>query len=33
MLDYLGIKYETEYLIDNKICVDVYIEDYNLIIQ
>jgi len=33
ILDSLGVQYETQYLINNKICVDVYIKDKNLIIQ
>jgi len=33
ILDNLNMKYETQYLINNKICVDIYIKDYNLIIQ
>lgn len=33
ILDSLGVDYLTQYLINNKICVDVYIPQYNLIIQ
>ena len=33
ILDRLAIEYETQYLISNKFCVDVYIPKYNLIIQ
>ena len=29
----MGIEYETQVLINNKICVDVYIPKYNIIIQ
>jgi len=33
LLDNLNINYEEQYLINGKICVDVYIKKYNLIIQ
>lgn len=33
ILDKFCLTYCTQYLINNKICVDVYIPDYNLIIQ
>lgn len=33
ILDKLDLEYENQYLINNKICVDVYIPEYKLIIQ
>ena len=33
ILNRLNIKYETQYLINNKICVDVFIPEKNIIIQ
>ena len=33
ILDKLKLEYETQYLINDKMCVDVYIPKYNLIIQ
>ena len=33
ILNKLNIKYETQYLINNKICVDVFIPEKNIIIQ
>lgn len=33
ILNKMSIKYENQVLINNKICVDVFIKDYNLIIQ
>lgn len=33
ILDKLNLDYETQYLINDKICVDVFIPKYNLIIQ
>lgn len=33
ILDKLNLEYENQYLINDKICVDVYIKKYNLIIQ
>jgi very-short-patch-repair endonuclease len=33
LLDELGIKYEPQYLIANKFCVDAFVPDINLVIQ
>lgn len=33
ILDRLGLDYKVQYLINDKICVDVYVSKYNLIIQ
>lgn len=33
ILDSLGLEYQTQFLINNKICVDAYVPRYNLVIQ